>query len=64
MIIILLLYIYYLLAIPSSNFLQNRYIYLYKEYSDNKQTRKQVKKTHVKKRVIVEDTSGNKEGEK
>ncbi len=41
-----------------------RYIYLYKEYSDNKQTRKQVKKTHVKKRVIVEDTSSNKEGDK
>ena len=40
-----------------------RYIYLYKEYSDNKQTRKQVKKTHVKKRVIVEDTSSNKEGD-
>lgn len=41
-----------------------RYIYLYKEYSDNKQTRKQVKKTHVKKRMIVEDTSSNKEGDK
>ena len=41
-----------------------RYIYLYKEYSDNKQRRKQVKKTHVKKRVIVEDTSSNKEGDK
>ena len=41
-----------------------RYIYLYKEYSDNKQTRKQVKKTHVKKCVIVEDTSSNKEGDK